>query len=97
PARVRLGRDVEQHPEKVAVPVAVQNARAVFRITTSGDGRTLPGRTLIIYDSFSAIDTRLVAPYFADSTWVHEGDMQNHPELAHLLGPFAWVIVARVE
>ena len=95
--KVVLRPDVEQHRENVDVPVAVQNARAVFRITTSGGGRTLPGRTLIIYDSFFGIDTRLVAPYFADSTWVHEGDMQNHPELAQLLGPFDRVIVERVE
>jgi hypothetical protein len=89
--------DVEQHRSDVQIPVAVHNARAVFRITTSGPARTLPGRTLIVYDSFFGIDTRLVAPYFADSTWVHEGDMHNHPELAQLLGPFDRVIVERVE
>ena len=95
--KVVLRPDVEQHRSDVALPVAVNNARAVFRITSTGSERTLPGRTLVIYDSFFGLDTRLVAPYFADTTWVHEGDMLNHPELAGLLGPFDRVIVERVE
>jgi hypothetical protein len=95
--KVVLRPDVEQHRADVEVPVAVQNARAVFRITTSGTARTLPGRTLVLYDSFFGIDSRLVAPYFAESTWVHVGDMVHHPELAQLLGPFDRVILERVE
>jgi SGNH hydrolase-like domain, acetyltransferase AlgX len=88
---------VEQERSDVDVPVDVQNARAVFRITCSGDRPLLPGRTLVIYDSFFGIDTRLVAPFFADTTWVHVGDMIQHPELASMLGPFDRVIVERVE
>jgi hypothetical protein len=76
--------------------VAVNNARDVFRITCTGDKPLLPGRTLVIYDSFFGIDTTLVAPYFADTTWVHVGDMLSHPELIRLLGPFDRVIFERV-
>jgi hypothetical protein len=95
--RILLRPDVAQHREDVTVPVTVQNARAVFRITSSGSQQLLPGRTLVIYDSFFGIDTRLVAPYFAETTWVHEGDLLDHPELAGILGPFDRVIVDRVE
>lgn len=88
---------VEQRRSDVDVPVEVQNARTVFRITCSGDRPLLPGRTLVIYDSFFGIDTRLVAPFFEDTTWVHVGDMIQHPELAAMLGPFDRVIIERVE
>jgi hypothetical protein len=95
--RVEIRPDIEQHRSDVDIPVAVQNARAVFRITTSGPQRTLPGRTLIVYDSFFGIDSRLVAPYFSETTWVHVNDLVSHPELARLLGPFDRVIVERIE
>jgi len=94
--RVLIRPGIEQHRADVPVPVEVNNARAVFRITCTGSEPLLPGRTLVIYDSFFGIDTTLVAPYFADSTWVHVGDMLNHPELVRLLGPFDRVIVERV-
>jgi len=51
----------------------------------------------VIYDSFFGIDTRLVAPFFEDTTWVHVGDILQHPELASILGPFDRVILERVE
>ena len=95
--KVVLRPDVQQRRSDVDVPLAIQNARAVFRITTSGAERVLPGRTLVVYDSFFGIDTQLVAPYFAETTWVHIGDMQHRPELGQLLGPFDRVIVERVE
>jgi hypothetical protein len=80
----------------VVVPVEVHNARTVF--TTVASGRpTLPGRTLIIYDSFFGIDVQLVSPFFANATWLHVGDLQNHPELASLLGPFDTIVLERVE
>ena len=88
---------VEQHRSDVDVPVSVRNARTVFRITCSGDRPLLPGRTLVVYDSFFGIDASLVAPYFEDTTWVHVGDMTQHPELGSILGPFDRVIVERVE
>jgi len=88
---------VELHRTDVDIPIEVQNARTVFRITCTGDRPFLPGRTLVIYDSFFGIDTRLVAPFFEDTTWVHVGDILQHPELTSILGPFDRVIVERVE
>ena len=80
----------------VDVPVDVGNARSVFRTTAAGPLPVVPGRTVIVYDSFFGIDVPLVAPFFADATWIHAGDMLNHPELAELIGPFDHVIVERV-
>ncbi len=85
------------HQTDVPVAVAIHNARAIFRTTTGGPEPVAPGRTLILYDSFFGIDVGLVAPFFANATWVHVGDMGNHPELARILGPFDTVIVERVE
>lgn len=83
--------------DDVSVPVEVNNARAIFRVTASGDRPTLPGRTVIVYDSFFGIYVPLVAPFFADSTWIHVGDLVNHPELASILGPFDRIVFERVE
>ena len=94
--KVVIRPEVVQRWVDVALPVAAGNTREIFRITSTGSGRLLPGRTLIVYDSYFAIDQQMVAPYFADSTWVHYADMQAHPELAPLLGPFDRVIVERV-
>ena len=94
---VRIRPGVKLSQQDVPVPVEIQNARSVFRVTASGDRPTLPGRTLVIYDSFFGIDVDLVAPFFADTTWVHVGDALHHPELAGLLGPFDTVIFDRVE
>jgi acetyltransferase AlgX (SGNH hydrolase-like protein) len=81
----------------LAVPVDIHNARAVFTTTATGPEPTVPGRTLVIYDSFFGLDVNLVAPFFANATWVHVGDMGNHPELATLLGPFDTIVLERVE
>ena len=94
--RVVVRTEVRQHQADVPVPVAINNARAVFRITCSGSDRLLVGRTLVVYDSFFGIDQELVAPYFAESTWVPFADLQAHPDLGRLLGPFDRVIVERV-
>jgi alginate O-acetyltransferase complex protein AlgJ len=91
--KVVIRPEVAQHRVDVPVPVTANNARTVFRITSTGSDRLLPGRTLIVYDSFFGIVTYLVAPYFEDSTWVNIQDMRNHPEIARLLGPFDRVIV----
>jgi hypothetical protein len=79
------------------VPVAIRNARSVFRTTAVGDRRLVAGRTLVIYDSFFGIDVSLVAPYFADATWVHGGDLQEHPELAGVFGRFDTIVFERVD
>lgn len=83
--------------ENVSVPVEVRNARQIVRATASGDRPILGGRTVIVYDSFFGIYMPLVAPFFADSTWIHVGDLLNHPELAAMLGPFDRIVFERVE
>ena len=93
--RIRPGVKVTQ--TTVAVPVKVNNARAVYEFTASGDRPLLPGRTVVIYDSFFGLNMARVSSLFADSVWIHEGDLLNHPELATLLGPFDRVILERVE
>jgi len=71
--------------------------RTVFRDTVTGPQPTIPGRTLIVYDSFLAKYPFYVAPFFADTTWVHISDVMSHPELAAELGRFDHVIFERVE
>ena len=83
--------------EDVPVPVTLHNTRAIFRTTSTGSSEVIPGRTVIVYDSFFGIDVSLVAPFFADATWIHVGDLSNDPELGRLLGPFDTVVVERVE
>jgi len=91
--RLVIRPDVEQHRVDVPMPVGARNERTAFRITSTGRADLLPGRTLIVYDSFFGIDSSLVAPYFADSTWIHIADLRNQPELAGMLGSFDRVIV----
>jgi hypothetical protein len=95
-ARVTVRPDMAVTRADVDVPVSVSNARAVFRTTATGDAPVLAGRTVIIYDSFFGIDVPLVAPFFADATWIHVGDILQHPELGALTGPYDHVIVERV-
>jgi hypothetical protein len=97
PARVRVRPGVELTRTDLSVPVDIRNARAIFETRPSAGRPILAGRTLILYDSFFGIDVPLVSPYFGDAVWVHVGDMQNHPELATILGPFDTVILERVE
>ena len=91
----RIGVDVVQ----VNVPVSVQlhSAPSIFTTTVQSVRPTVPGRTLIIYDSAFNEQQALLAPWFASATWVNGGDLQSHPELATQLGPFNTVIVDRVE
>jgi hypothetical protein len=95
--KLEIRPGVTHQTADVEVPVEIHNARAIPRFTASGDRPTLPGRTLVIYDSFFGIDAPLVLPLFAESTWIHVGDLLNHPELAKILGPFDRVIFERVE
>jgi hypothetical protein len=81
----------------VQVPVHVNNARAVYRWTASGNRPLLPGRTVIVYDSFFGLNMTRIAPFFEESIWIHINDLKNHPELSTLLGPFDRVILERVE
>jgi hypothetical protein len=81
----------------VTVPVEVKNARAIYRITASGNRPLLPGRTVFVYDSFFGLNMTRIAPFFEESIWIHVTDLKNHPELGALLGPFDTVILERVE
>lgn len=91
--KVVIRPEVEQDRVDVPLPAGAGNTRTVFQVTATGRLDLLPGRTLIVHDSFFAIDARLVAPYFADSTWVHIADLRNVPDLTRLLGRFDRVIV----
>ena len=79
------------------LPVKTSGAPAVYRITASGDRPFVPGVTVIVYDSFFGREMRELSTYFAESIWIHLGDLQNHPEIAGLVGPFDRVILERVE
>jgi len=81
----------------LATPVATVNARAVFQTIATGPEPVIPGRTLILYDSFFGLEVSLLAPYFANVTWIHVGDATNRPDLVSRFGPFDTVILERVE
>jgi alginate O-acetyltransferase complex protein AlgJ len=93
--RVRPSVDIVRTP--IEVPVETNNARAIYRITASGDRPLVPGRTAIVYDSFFGLYMSAVAPFFEETVWIHQGDLLNHPEIAQLVGPFDRVILERVE
>jgi hypothetical protein len=84
------------------VPEGVDPA-SVFEVRSSGPDRVVPGRTLVIYDSFFDEDDRpyvandMVAPFFADTVWIRIDVLLAHPELGQGLGPFDTVILERVE
>lgn len=69
----------------------------IVRMISPGTRPTLPGRTLIIYDSFFGRYRDMLAPFFADSTWVHVNEAVAHRDLAARLGTFDRVIFERVE
>ncbi len=95
--RLRVREGVRIETIDVEVPAQIHNARGVFRVVARGDAPLIEGRTIIVYDSFFGISVPLVAPFFADSTWVHVGDLMNQPELGRFLGGFDTVILERVE
>jgi hypothetical protein len=79
------------------LPVKTSHSPGVYRYTASGDRPLVSGRTVIVYDSFFGLNTRAVAPFFAESVWIHIGDLQDHPEIAALVGRADRVILERVE
>lgn len=81
----------------IDLPLGTKNARDVYRITATGDRPVVPGRTIVVYDSFFGLNMLAVGPFFAESIWIHIGDLQNHPELAGLIGRADRVILERVE
>jgi len=79
------------------LPVRTSGAQAVYEITATGDRPLVPGRTVVVYDSFFGLNMAAIAPFFADSIWIHEGDLLAHPEIASMIGPADRVIMERVE
>ncbi len=85
---------------RVEVPVTVLSGgagvRPVVRHEAIG-GAVVSGTTLIVYDSFFKIIEDDVAPWFADSVWLHVDDLSRHGELAAQMPAFDRVIVERGE
>ena len=83
---------------QVEIPVTAKSGsiRPVVRYTATGGG-VVPGTTLIVYDSFLRIIEDDVAPWFADSVWLHVDDLSRHGELAAQMPAFDRVIVERGE
>jgi hypothetical protein len=81
------------------IPVTVKSGgvRPVVRFAATGSGGVVPGTTLIVYDSFLRIIQDDVAPWFADSVWLHVDDLSRHGELAAQMPAFDRVIVQRGE
>jgi hypothetical protein len=77
--------------------IHVEHARDIPWFTVRGTSPVVPGRTLFVYDSFYGTVMSRIAPFFAESVWVHEGDLYNHPELAAALPKFDTVVFERVE
>ncbi len=95
--RITLRPGMTVTREKLSVDVRLENAAAILRFTSSGDRSVLPGRTVVVYDSFYGMLMPMVAPYFEETVWIHHGDLRAHPELAAELGPFDRVVLERVE
>ena len=94
---VRVRPTVQIVRTPLDLPLKTASARAVYRITATGDRPVVPGVTVIVYDSFFGLNMAAVSPFFAESIWIHIGDLQNHPEIAKLIGPVDRVILERVE
>ena len=62
-----------------------------------GTDAVIPGRTLIVYDSFFGIVQEDVASWFADSVWLHIDDLSRRSKVVGDLPPFDRVVVTRVE
>lgn len=72
------------------------NAREIphYRV---GGVPVVPGRTLMVYDSFLGNVQTRVAPWFEESVWVHWQDLLEHPELVADLPDFDTIVVSRAE
>lgn len=96
--RLRIRPDVKLERTTIPVSVPLSHAKAIYRIVPApSDHPVIPGRTAIVYDSFFGTMQPLVAPFFEDSVWIHQGDLEAQPALASELGPFDRVVYERVE
>jgi hypothetical protein len=71
--------------------------RPVRRFTTGANEAVVPGRTLILYDSFFASIQGDVASWFAESVWLHIDDLSLRSEVVGQLPRFDRVVLARTE
>lgn len=71
--------------------------RPVLEFTTLGTDIVIPGRTLILYDSFFGKVQDDVASWFADSVWLHIDDLSLRSEVVDDLPSFDRVVLARAE
>ncbi len=71
--------------------------RELVQYRLAGGGPTVPGRTLIVYDSAFGVHADLIAPWFADSVWLHVNELIEHPRIVAALPPFDRILVERVE
>lgn len=74
-----------------------RGGRPVLRFTANGTDAVVPGRTLILYDSFFGIAQNDVASWFADSVWLHIDDLSLHSEVVAAFPAFDRVVLARSE
>ncbi|HEY2917078.1 MAG TPA: hypothetical protein VGI98_07695 [Candidatus Limnocylindrales bacterium] len=82
---------------RTIVPVpGISHGPFLFTMHTDAP-HVVPGRTLVISDSFLRIDPYVVGAFFADSVWVPREWLDSDPGLLARLGPFDTVILSRVE
>jgi hypothetical protein len=62
-----------------------------------GTDPVVPGRTLIVYDSFFGVVSDLIVPWFQETVWLHVGDLSSRPAIVNELPDFDRIIVERVE
>ena len=72
--------------------IHIRQSRDIPWFTVMGSRPVVPGRTLIVYDSFFGTVMNQASPWFEESVWVHEGDLFNHPELADVLPGFSFCV-----
>jgi len=77
--------------------VHLSHAADVTDYHVSGPLDTVPGTTLIVYDSFFHIERPLLIPWFERSIWVQAQDLRDHPELATRLPRIDHIVMERVE
>lgn len=84
---------------RTTVPTSLdaRGQRPVQRFTTGGTQAVVPGRTLILYDSFFGKVQDDVASWFAESVWLHIDDLSLHSDVVGDLPPFDRVVLARTE
>jgi hypothetical protein len=71
--------------------------RETIRYIATGTDPVVPGRTLIVYDSFFGVVRDLIVPWFQESVWLHVGDLSSRPAIVNELPDFDRIIVERVE